>query len=288
MWSSIALWLAALLVMLSAASHQRRTGPTYPWRGEVEIGGAAVQFEWPRSGVTDAPAEVHWPAAVDVRDLTLQWRRYPSDDAYTAQDFELREGTWIASLPVQPAAGKLEYTVAVETAAGETMVLPTDEPLVLRYKDPVPIAALLPHVLLMFLSMWFGVRTALAALFGRGETRWLVPVTAIGLTIGGMILGPIVQKHAFGAYWTGWPLGGDLTDNKTLVMWGVWAVLAIAFALRPRWRPTIGGRLAIGVATAVMLAVYLVPHSLRGSQLDYEALDAGVEAHEAIRTGKQD
>jgi hypothetical protein len=94
-----------------------------------------------------------------------------------------------------------------------------------------------------------------------------------------------VQKYAFGAYWTGWPNGGDLTDNKTLVMWGVWVLLGLAFLVRSHWQRSDAGRLATLMAALVMLTVDLIPHSLRGSQLDYDALDAGVEAHEAIRTG---
>ena len=39
-------------------------------------------------------------------------------------------------------------------------------------------------------------------------------------------------------------------------------------------------------AAVVMIVVYLVPHSLRGSQLDYDKLDAGESAHDAIGTGR--
>jgi hypothetical protein len=101
------------------------------------------------------------------------------------------------------------------------------------------------------------------------------------MTIGGMILGPIVLKYAFGMYWTGWPFGTDPTDNKTLAMWVSWIVAAGLFAYRP-------GRLmalkrgAVIVATIVMLAVYLIPHSIGGTELDYEALERGESLQEAM------
>ena len=38
-------------------------------------------------------------------------------------------------------------------------------------------------------------------------------------------------------------------------------------------------------AGLVMTVVYLIPHSLRGSELDHEKLDQGVPASEAIGTG---
>jgi len=107
------------------------------------------------------------------------------------------------------------------------------------------------------------------------------------MTVGGMILGPIVQKYAFGAYWTGFPWGYDLTDNKTLIMWVVWIAAAGALGWKardaaPGWR----ARFTVLAAAVVMTGVYLIPHSLRGSQLDYDAVDAGVSAEDAVRTGR--
>jgi hypothetical protein len=39
------------------------------------------------------------------------------------------------------------------------------------------------------------------------------------------------------------------------------------------------------LATAVMLVVYLIPHSMRGSELDYGELDRGIPASEAVGQG---
>jgi hypothetical protein len=100
-----------------------------------------------------------------------------------------------------------------------------------------------------------------------------------------MILGPVVQKYAFGAFWTGFPWGYDLTDNKTLIMWLAWLAACAFIGRRPRRREG-SPRVAVVLATVVMIVVYLIPHSLRGSELDYEKLDAGVSAEEAITTGE--
>jgi hypothetical protein len=103
------------------------------------------------------------------------------------------------------------------------------------------------------------------------------------LSLGGLILGPIVQKYAFGAYWTGWPVGEDLTDTKTLAVWAGWVIAVLALGFRG---PVVGrARVAVVVAVSLMVAVYLVPHSLRGSTLNYEQLEEGVPAEDAIRTG---
>jgi hypothetical protein len=107
------------------------------------------------------------------------------------------------------------------------------------------------------------------------------------MTVGGMVLGPIVQKYAFGAYWTGFPWGYDLTDNKTLIMWLAW-IAACAVLGRPRRKDVPGwkGRLTVFAAAAVMTVVYLIPHSLRGSQLDYTQVETGVDPAEAIESGR--
>ena len=293
-WVGVALWTAAVVVMLSAAAYQRTTGPTYPFRGDLALAGDTAAFELIRSEETvrDARVVVPVPPAAEV-DGTLIFRRFPTADPFTAVPMERTGDTLVGVLPAQPAAGKLEYRVEAH-AAGDTVRIPGDyvdedggETVIIRFKDPVPAGVLIPHVLFMFFAILVGVRSGLAAAIGRTDYRryaW----TALGLmTVGGMILGPIVQKHAFGKYWTGWPNGYDLTDNKTLIMWLVWvaacAVLGLARKARARERAARG---VVAIATLVMLSVYLVPHSLRGSELDYSRLDQGAEPAEAIETGR--
>jgi hypothetical protein len=183
-------------------------------------------------------------------------------------------------LPAQPAAGKLEYFVELDSPDG-IIRIPADESenLIIRFKDPVPAGVLVPHIICMFLALLIGVRTALGAVVSPVRLKGLAWTTLALMTVGGMILGPIVQKYAFGAYWTGWPLGYDLTDNKTLIMWVVWVAVAIVISKRGSARDAVV-RGAILVAAVVMMAVYLIPHSLRGSELDYSELDEPVEAIE--------
>jgi hypothetical protein len=153
----------------------------------------------------------------------------------------------------------------------------------LRYKDPVPAPLLIAHVLAMFFSVLVGMRTGLGALFAPSNIRKLTWITLVGMTVGGLVLGPFVQKYAFGAYWTGFPWGYDLTDNKLLIMWIVW-VLAAGVLGRKGKAVSGAGRTAVLLAALVMTAVYLIPHSMRGSELNFEAVDAGVPVTEAVGT----
>ena len=54
---------------------------------------------------------------------------------------------------------------------------------------------------------------------------------------------------------------------------------------RPRHREGCG-RAAVLAATLAMAVVYLIPHSMRGSQLDYSKVQAGGDAKEAVVTGR--
>jgi len=92
----------------------------------------------------------------------------------------------------------------------------------------------------------------------RKYSRWTLGI----LIIGGLILGPLVQKYAFGELWTGVPFGWDLTDNKTLIAFLFWTLAVIMNMKKERPFYTI-------VAAAVLILVFSIPHSIFGSELDY-------------------
>ena len=122
----------------------------------------------------------------------------------------------VSFLPRQPAAGKLEYFLDV--SAGNALGgIAKEEPVIIRFKGPVPLMVLLAHVLAMFIAMMVAVRAAMGALWGEEGSKRL-------------------------------------------------AVVALA--------------------AIVMLVVYLIPHSLGGSQLDYSKVDEGVDPAEAVGTGR--
>jgi hypothetical protein len=123
----------------------------------------------------------------------------------------------------------------------------------------------------MFVGMLLSNRAALETLRPAPEYRRLILLTIALLTVGGLILGPVVQKYAFGAYWTGWPLGNDLTDNKTAVAWLAWVIAWVA--LRRSARPS---RWVI-CAGVITLVVFAIPHSLLGSELDYAKAAGGAK-----------
>jgi len=293
---STVLWILAFLLMLGAGVYQRLTGPTHPMRGSIEVADESVSYRLVRAAWTDEQARIELPAVEGVEGGTVSWRRYPTDESWSDEALVLDGESWIARLPIQPAAGKLEYSISL-SVEGSDVRLPAADigQAVLRYRDPVPLGVLIPHIFFMFFAVLIAWRAGLGALvhpYGLRRLSWW----AFGLfTVGGMILGPVVQNYAFGEYWTGVPFGWDLTDNKTLVMWLAWLVAALVLERGAR-RAQEGGtaisdrsgggvRSLVLIASVVTVFVYLIPHSVQGSELDYEAIDKGVPAEEAIGIG---
>lgn len=285
---NVLLWVLAVLMMLGAVIYQRRTGPTYPKRGELTVGGVEHHYQLIRSEYSHKDARVALPDLGEGVTGTLFFKRYKTKDAFTATPlervYEVDELELVAYLPTQPAAGKLEYYLELMVGANKLRIPEGEENVVIRFKDHVPTAILASHVTFMFFAVLIGMRAGLGALVGDRRMRTLAWITFIGMSIGGMVLGPIVQKYAFGEYWTGFPWGYDLTDNKMLIMWIVWLIACTTIGLRPRKKELVG-RVVVGIAMLVMTAVYLIPHSMRGSELDYSKLEQGVAPKDAIGTG---
>ena len=284
-WLGVTLWVMAVAFMMTAAVYQRLTGPTYRLRGEFTVAAETYRYRLIRSAYSTADTLVTIPLPRTEVTGSLFYKRYPTNDEFTVLPLEVHGEQLGARLPAQPPAGKLEYYLTLDTPAG-SLTIPGNEAgsVIIRFKGPTPLYVLLPHVFMMFFAVLVGIRAGLAALFapaGIGKLSW---TTLLLVTVGGLLLGPIVQKTAFGEYWTGFPFGFDLTDNKTLIMWLVW-VAACAVLLKYSTEQYLRRAAVVGAAV-VMVVVYLIPHSLRGSELDYSQLDEGVPATEAIETGR--
>jgi hypothetical protein len=261
--NSALLWIFSVIFTLLIAYYQRTTGPTYPQRGTISFAGSEIKYRMIRSAENDGNAAVK--IKVPDQDVmgAIKFRRFRVNEEWTTFPL-LRQGEeLVGSLPAQPMAGKLEYQIALNK--GDNYLILNDEPVVIRFTSAVPKWILFPHILIMFTAMLMSTRTALEAISRKKSAYLFAWITVVTLFVGGLILGPVVQKYAFGEFWTGWPFGQDLTDNKTLLAWLVWAV-ALVRLYKNRQNTT----WAI-VAGIVLLIVYLIPHSMFGSELDYNS-----------------
>ena len=225
------------------------------------MGGETIRYRLVRSyaGEGDAPLAVK-VLAMDVTGA-VEFCRHGTRDPWTRVEMLRRGEGLVALLPHQPPAGKLDYRIAL--AKGPSSVR-LGEPVTIRFRGDVPPWVLVPHVLAMFLGMLWAARAGFEKFSPAPEYGSLILWTLLLLGIGGLMLGPAVQKFSFDAWWTGWPFGGDLTDNKTAVAWLAWVAAWIANRRGARstgwWAVT---------AALITLIVFAIPHSVFGSELRY-------------------
>jgi hypothetical protein len=272
------LWTLTFIITVAAAIYQRHTGPTYPKEMDVVLNDIHYELKLVRSLALDERPEVK----LDITDTTLRarlyFKRFPSNEEYQVKEFSYREYAvksfimnkifkiydekgLFADVPQQPAAGKIQYYFEITDSKGTKTFL-KDSPVVIRFKGSVPGFILAPHILLMFFAMLFSTLAGLMSLAKIPQYKKYGVWTLILFIAGGMILGPLVQYYAFGDLWTGIPFGWDLTDNKTLIALVFW-ILAVAMN-REKDRPHF-----TVLAAFILLLIFSIPHSLFGSELDY-------------------
>jgi hypothetical protein len=259
--SSVLLWILAVVLGAGIAVYQRFTGPTYPVSGKVMLGTETVHYKLNRSWGGDSDAEIVIPVKQPNVSGEFSWRRYKSHDDWMVIPMEMTPEGLVARIPHQPPAGKVMYEISLFLENQEYIL--TEKPVVMRFKGAVPDWITWCHVILIFLAFILSVRTGFEALRKGKYTFAYSVATMICLFIAGMIFGPVMQKYAFNAYWTGWPWGHDLTDNKTAfatIFWIIAVIIQFRNRNQKRWA---------AIASLVLLLVFLIPHSVLGSEIDH-------------------
>ncbi len=253
------IWIASVVITLSAVVFQRMTGPTRPVRETITLNENPCKIKLARSFETGKTPLVKIPVSDENTSGTVYYRVYRSNEDFRVDTLKRSDEGLLAELPELESAGKIEYQVVL--TGKDTNVLYASPFVVARFKDPVPAMWLVPHILLTFIAMLLAMVAGLMAVFKVGTYPKILFWCGIALLLGGFVFGMPVQKFAFGEYWTGIPFGWDLTDNKTL-----FAMLIVAFAIfRNRREPS--RRWTIIAALSIIL-VYSIPHSTLGSERD--------------------
>jgi len=262
LFKKIFVYVLAAIITIGAAIYQRKTGPTYPKEVDIQLSEQNYTVELPRShgGKTDCPVLI--PIDDPLVKGSIYFRRYPTQEEWRRIPLEQYKEGLRAFLPHQPPAGKLEYYLELKTPNQRATFLASN-PIRIRFKGDVPMGILIPHVILIFLAMYFSTAAGIFALFGMRIQRSMAFTALAFLFVGGMIFGPIMQHYAFGEFWTGVPFGWDLTDNKTLIAFIGW-IIAVAF----NWKRQ-APKATIAAALLLML-IFSIPHSVMGSERNPE------------------
>jgi hypothetical protein len=191
---------------------------------------------------------------------------------------EAGSDTFVVEINGQPRGGRLYYYVEIQDNLNNTVASLGSEqnPLSLRFEGKISPGLLLAHIFCMFAGAFF----SFLALFGaiplvksQGNVSSVAKRVAwvtLFIFIGGFPLGIMVARAAVGGSgWGGFPLGNDITDNKTLAITFYWLLLVVlgkGSILRNRPEGNLVKPVTYGTLTLIgfllVLSLYLIPHSL--------------------------
>ena len=132
----IIFWLITIIITLASVVYQRSTGPTYPLKGEVNIGSEIIKFRLLRSYGGPDNAEISIDEPSGKINGTFTYKRYKSLDEWTEVPMIHQGGKLVAYIPHQPPAGKVMYDITLTDGVNTQKI--TEETVVLRFKGDVP------------------------------------------------------------------------------------------------------------------------------------------------------
>lgn len=214
-------WVLAVVITLSALVYQRLVGPTRPIRGTVTLGAEEVRYKIRRSFGGSSDYRVEIPSSDPAWKGYVVYRRFKTDDPWARRPMSREGDRLVGTLPEQPPGGKVvfrlylyETTTPNDLSSGEaagilvdprapgrlgpdadhgsvwvpaqSLVLPPEGAVVMRYRGHVSGWILWPHVVLMFLGMLWSNRTGLEALRRQPGFRRLT-FTSLGLLTLGVL-----------------------------------------------------------------------------------------------------
>src|ERR1035437_3464231 len=133
-------WIFAIVFTIAIASYQRITGPTYPKDSTVNISNSELKFKLIRThGDGDAEIKLFIPNKEIKGKITF--KRYKSFDSLTTANMVRKGDNLSFSLPHQPPAGKIEYTISLDNGLQKVNLSP--EPVIIRFTGKVPLFILI-------------------------------------------------------------------------------------------------------------------------------------------------
>jgi hypothetical protein len=176
---------------------------------------------------------------------------------------------------------EFEYYIALVDSVGQTLAtipsvrkIGAQQTIWLRFEGKQSIPLLIAHIAGMFGGLFFVVLAFVTSFTDLNKTANNVALgkqvfwATLILFLGTFPIGIWIEHQVYDTYWTGIPLGRDITDSKALFLFLFWLATMIllkgsAFARKPEKNlvRAAGARVAVIVSFLVTLAAYLVPHS---------------------------
>jgi hypothetical protein len=150
----------------------------------------------------------------------------------------LEPGRYFGSIPPQVRGDKLEYYIEARTSSDIVARVPAKqkaEGFVVSIEGRANRYLLGAHIAMIFAALFFYIFAgylSYQALQHRRSLLFIPRVAFLGTAaffIASIPLGMAVAYQTYGQIWSGFPVGGDLTDNKSLAILIYWAICAVLY-----------------------------------------------------------
>ncbi|MBI2878041.1 MAG: hypothetical protein HYY20_14285 [Candidatus Tectomicrobia bacterium] len=244
--------------------------------GEILIEHRPVEEQIGEGGV---PISVRLKGAASAHPFNVRLFYRVEEGSFQSIPLEPAGESLRTVIPSQPRGTKLFYFLEARDRVGNRVTLPAQadagQLYRIKFKGHASLPLLLGHIGAMFsgaLLCLLGAIFSVSYLRKGGRFERISRSVAWGtllIFIGGFPMGMAMGYAVFGQPWTGLPIGGDVTDTKTLIVFIYWLVAVLLlkgtiFQGSPGkdWvsRKTFA-RLTI-VGTVLTALIYLIPHSI--------------------------
>ncbi|MCX7974910.1 MAG: hypothetical protein N3B16_10495 [Candidatus Aminicenantes bacterium] len=247
-------WILALIITLGTAVYQKITGPIKYIEGKAYFDTLEIPYKLPRFHETSSDCPIQLVVPDENILAYVEYRPYNSDDLWTRSAFK-RKGDLITTyISPLPKSNIIEYRLVLfDNDRDLEISIPKYGFVVMHWHHPVPTPFLILHNTILFFGLFLALLTGLEATVRSGRPWRLACLATLFLFLGGLVLRSIVEKYSSGIWWSGFPVGDDLFDNKMFLTFLGWLTL-LSFKLR--------GEIARGwfiAASLFTLGVFLIP-----------------------------
>ena len=226
---------------------------------------------------TEATVEAGIVTSTDIQDVGVYLYYGTESGIYQVAEMkQLEGGQYFGLIPSHPRGTLIEYFI--EARAGDDLVVrvPREEQaagFTFYFKGIPNKKLLLAHIILMFVSLFILLLAGYLAFMAIRNRKLVLHIPRLSFLgaaiffVSSFPLGMIVAYQTYGKAWSGFPLGTDLTDNKSLGIVAYWAVATFLYRgsvfRKDPHRDLLSMRAlpyVYLVGSLITLAVYLIPH----------------------------
>ncbi len=263
--------MAALALTILLLGVARRISTRHPADYSVDAGGITLSHRTVTEDFGDGP-KIDLEATSTEGLTAVVYYSLAEGGPYTTDSLSRMPDGFSVTLPVLEKGNRWYYHIKISQAEKEIAKFPPGPDQFIKFKGHVPAYILIPHIFCMFATIFFGLLTVISSIsVFRGKVgisqsvRYLL-WTVIFAFIGSFPLGYIVAYLAFGKGWGGIPIGWDITDNKTVILFLFWLV---TFILARRGlkseRMAISKKAYMSLVLASLIVTFIafiIPHSI--------------------------